>query len=103
MNDPMSDKGCITYMKKYTRFKKSVRDGVLRKTAQFRMSYMDHIWLVLSLIRVVKTNDFNFYAECLHLMADIFFSFDGQNYTRYLTYFSVFELRCISALGANYT
>ena len=33
---------------------------------------MDHIWLVLSLIRAVKTNDFNLYAECLHLMADIF-------------------------------
>ena len=51
---------------------------------------MDHIWLVLSLIRAIKTNDFNLYAECLHLMANIFFSFDGQNYSRYLTYFSVF-------------
>ena len=90
MDDLMSDERFITYIRKYTEFKKSVRDGVLGKTAQFWMSYMDHIWLVLSLIRAVKTNDFNLYAECLHLMADIFFSFDGQNYARYLTYFSVF-------------
>ena len=90
MNDLMSDEGFITYMKKYTRFKKSVRDGVLGKAAQFWITYMDHIWPVLSLNRAVKTNDFNFYAECLHLMADIFFSFDGQNYARYLTYFSVY-------------
>ena len=59
-------------------------------TAQFWISYMDHIWLVLSLIRALKTNDFNLYAEYLQLMADIFFSFDGQNYDQYLTYFSVF-------------
>ena len=51
---------------------------------------MNNIWLVLSIIRAVKTNDFNPYAECPHLMADIFFSFDGQNYARYLTYFSVY-------------
>ena len=79
MDDLMSDEGFITYMRKYTEFKKSVRDGVLGNTAQFWMSYMGHIWLVLSLIRAVKTNDFNLYAECLHLMADIFFSFDGKN------------------------
>ena len=38
----------------------------------------------------VKTNDFNLYGECLHLMANIFFSFDGQNCAWYLIYFSVF-------------
>ena len=92
MDNLMSDEGFITYIRKYTEFKKSVRDGVLGKTAQFWMSYMDHIWVtvVLSLIKAVNTNDFSLYAECLHLMADIFFSFDGQNYARYLTYFSVF-------------
>ena len=90
MDDLMLDEEFITFMRKYTGFKKSVRDGVLGKTAQFWISYMDHIWLVLSLIRAVKTNDFNLYAECLYLMAGIFFSFDGQNYARYLTYFSVF-------------
>ena len=40
MDDLMSDEGFITYIRKYTEFKKRVRDGVLRKTAQFWMSYM---------------------------------------------------------------
>ena len=90
MDELMSDEVFITYIGKYMAFKKSVREGALGKTAQFWISYMDHIWRVLSLIRAVKTNDFNLYAECLYLMADNFFSFDGQNYARYLSYFSVF-------------
>ena len=53
---------------------------------------------MLSLIRAVKTNDFNLYSACLHLMADIFFSFDGQNYDRYLTYFSV----CVANLDETH-
>ena len=90
MDELMSDELFITYIRKYALFKKSVRDGTLGKTARFWISYMDHMWLVLSLIRAVKTNDFNLYAQCLHLMANIFFSFDGQNYAWYVSYFSVF-------------
>ena len=44
----------------------------------------------LSLKRSVKTNDFELYAHCLSAMSDLFFSFGGQNYARYLTYFSMF-------------
>ena len=51
---------------------------------------MDHVSLVLSLRRAVKTNDFELYAYCLGCMSDLFFSFGGQNYARYLTFFSVF-------------
>ncbi len=38
----------------------------------------------------MKHNNFVLYAHCLHLMSDLFFSFDGQNYAKYLTYFSTF-------------
>ena len=51
---------------------------------------MDHVWLLLLLIHAVKHNDFIMYAQCLYQMADLFFSFGGQNYARYLTYFSTF-------------
>ena len=54
------------------------------------MQYMDHVLLVLSLMRSVKENDFELYAYCLMQMPDLFFSFGGQNYSRYLTFFSVF-------------
>ena len=90
MGDLMPDEGFITYIRKYTEYKKSVRVRVLGKTAQFWMSYMDHVWLVLSFIRAVKSNYFSLYAKCLLFMADNFFSLDGENYAQYLTYFSVF-------------
>ena len=44
----------------------------------------------MSLIQAVKTNDCYLYGSCLYAMADLFFSFYGQNYARYLTYFSLF-------------
>jgi hypothetical protein len=67
-----------------------VRNGELGKTAVLWLSYMDHIWLVLRLIQAVKTNNYALYCECLYRMSSLFFSFDGQNYSRYLTFFSVF-------------
>ena len=45
---------------------------------------------ILSLLRAVKTNDFDLYAITLQDMSSMFFSFDMQNYARYLTYYSVF-------------
>ena len=38
----------------------------------------------------VKSNNLPMYAQCLFNMADLFFSFDGHNYSRYLTFFAVF-------------
>jgi len=49
---------------------------------------MDDVWLVLNLMRAVKTNSYNLYIQCLCLMPDLFFSYGGFNYARYLTYFS---------------
>ena len=51
---------------------------------------MDHVWLVLSLLHAVKTNDYYLYGDCLSKMVNLFFSFDGHNYARYLCYFSLF-------------
>lgn len=51
---------------------------------------MDHIWLALSLLYALKVNEFELYAQCLLAMPDVFFSFGGQNYARYLTFFGLF-------------
>ena len=88
--DVINDEQIHAYVRKYLKFKQKVREGHLEKTAMFWLSYMDQVSLVLSLLRAVKTNDFMLYVECLYNMCDIFFSFDGQNYARYLTYFSIF-------------
>ena len=80
----------MSLVQDYMDFKETVRQGDLGKTAQLWMLYIDHIWLILDVTRAVKYNDYDLYCHCLFKMADIFFSFDGQNYARYLTYFAVF-------------
>lgn len=90
LDSATADEGLITEVLSYIEFRDAAKRGVLGKTAQFWLSYMDHIWLVLSLLEAVKRNDFYLYAHCLMLMADLFFSFGGQNYARYLNYFALF-------------
>ena len=90
MNSAMSDNEIHTLVNGYSDFKDDVRRGKLGKTAQLWLSYMDDIWLVLRLIQAVKTNNYALYSESLFRISSIFFSFDGHNYSRFLTFFSVF-------------
>ena len=77
------------FMSSYQDFRDKVASGLLGKTAQFWVSYLDNVWLVLSCIRAVRVNDLPLYAHCLYKMSDLFFAFDCQNYARYGTFFSV--------------
>lgn len=86
----LDDKGTSDFFRDYEQYREDVRQGKHGKTPQFWMSYMDHIWHVLSLLYAVKANDFELYAQCLLAMPDLFFSFGGQNYARYLTFFGLF-------------
>ncbi|MCG7882443.1 MAG: hypothetical protein JAY96_12745 [Candidatus Thiodiazotropha endolucinida] len=90
LEETVKDDAVHSYITEYCQYREKVHSGELGKTAQFWIAYMEHVWLVLCLIKAVKTNNFLLYAECLNMMADLFFSFDGQNYARYLTFFSVF-------------
>lgn len=74
-------------LQEYQSFKQSVRDGEYGKTSRLWLSYMDHISLILNQIHAVKVSNISLYTECLHRMADLFFSFNGQNYARYLLFF----------------
>ncbi len=56
------------------------------------MAYMDAVWLTLQLHEAVKRNDFllnTLNTECIFHMPDLFFAYDGQNYARYMSMFSV--------------
>ena len=90
LNTSRHDTRVTTLMREYAHFKDDVRRGSLGKTATLWLSYMDHIWMVMKLIQSVKINDFRTYSQCYYDMLDLFFSFEGQNYARYLTFFSVF-------------
>ena len=89
LQDAIKDVHIKKFLQSYIGFKDRIRKGELGKTAMFWVSYTDHVWLVLRLYEAVKRNDFLLYAHCIHLMPDIFFSYGGQNYARYLTMFSV--------------
>ena len=65
------------FLCEYLEFKKEVRESPLRKTAKFRISYIDHVWLILDIVRVVKHNDYALYSQSLFKIVDLFFSFDG--------------------------
>ncbi len=78
------------YIDHYMKYRDNVGNGSLGKTATYWMTYMNHVWLILELILAVKVNDYALYMNCFHSMPDIFFSFGGRNYARYLTYESVF-------------
>ena len=86
----MNDAQVASVIEKYLEFCDNVRNGCFGKTGKFWMSYLDHVAMILKLTRAVKTNDFELYAYCMTEMADIFFSFGGHNYARYLSYFSMF-------------
>ena len=83
-NDAIQD-----YLNAYLTYREECKRGFLGKTAQLWLSYMDLVRLLLALIYAVKNNDFTLYAYCIHAMNPLFFSFNGQNYARYLSYFSM--------------
>ena len=86
----LNDQDVCSYLEEYMKFREDIRNGHFGKTAALWMSYIDHVWLTLSLLQAVKTNNFTVYAQCISIMPELFFSFGGQNYARYLTYFSLF-------------
>ena len=49
---------------------------------------MDYVWLVMQLHEAVKRNNSLLYTECIHRMPDLFLSYDGYNYARFLYIFS---------------
>ena len=89
LEDALHDEHILSALQTYLTFKHNARTGELGITGQFWISYSDEIWLCLRLYEAVKRNDFLLYAHCIHLMPDIFFSWGGQNFARYLTMFSV--------------
>jgi len=90
LHDCIIDPDITGYIWRYCQFREEVANGEFGKAAQFWMPYMDAVWLALQLHESVKRNDFLLYAECILCMPDLFFSYTGQKYARYMTMFSVF-------------
>ena len=75
------------FFARYQQFKQSVRDGHLGKTAQFWLSYMAIVWLILTLIKATKMNDMQLHLASLYSLCPILFAYDHTNYARYLPFY----------------
>ncbi|KAK3106630.1 hypothetical protein FSP39_024006 [Pinctada imbricata] len=75
---------CQDHFDQYSKYRDSVREGALGKTAQFWISYMDIVWQIMSVIRATKTNDFDTHLSSLYQLCGLFFAYDQQNYARYM-------------------
>ena len=84
LNRTMGNEHCRAYFEAYQAFKASVRAGILGETAQFWVSYMDAVWLILMLIKSTKSNDLDLHIAALYKLCPLLFAFDHHNYARYL-------------------
>lgn len=82
LNAAIKDRNTATILEKYVAYKRKVRDGHLGKTAKFWISVIDHTSLLLMLLYAVKTNNLPLFHYCNGEMANLFFAYDGPNYSR---------------------
>ena len=82
LNLALQDDSTTTIILKYIEYEGKVRTGHLGKTAKFILNVIDHNRLLQMLLFSVKTNNFKLFHTCNGKMADLFFAFDGQNYSR---------------------
>lgn len=83
LNLTLHDASTLTIIQQYLDYQDKVRKGHLGKTAVFWLSVMDHQRLVFMLINAVKTNNRKLFHVCNGKMANLFFAYDGPNYSRY--------------------
>ena len=84
LNHAMHDQSTCTILGKYQAYEDKVRAGHLGKTATFWISVIDHTQLILMLLYAMKSNNFDLFHKCNRDMADLFFAYDGPNYSRYI-------------------
>ena len=71
-------------LNKYELFSKQTRTGKHGLTAQFWMGYIEMLHLYHEFSRSFRNGDLDLYIYCLPHLASYFFSFNHQNYSRWL-------------------
>ena len=83
----LASESCNKSLDRYDEFKETVRQGALGKTAQFWLSYMEKVGLILQFQRATKENCLALHLASLQRMCSLFFSFDHPNYARYSAFY----------------
>ena len=76
----LTSENCNESLERYDKFKETVRQGALGKTAQFWLSYMEKVGLILQFHRATKENCLALQLASLQRMCSMFFCFDHPNY-----------------------
>ena len=87
-----SSEKCQALFQRYCEFKARVRNIILGQTAQFSISYMDKVWLILLFLRATKSNNIDLHIASLYDLRPILFEYDHHNYARYIPVYLVTEL-----------
>ena len=82
LEDTLQDPSTFTILEKYVTFEEKVHAGLLGKTATFWLNVIEHTRLLLMLQYAVKTNNLTLFHKCNGDMANLFFAYDGPNYSR---------------------
>lgn len=86
LDEALKDRSTLTLIEKYHAYEEKVLKGHLGKTAALWMSFINHCHLVFMLLHSVKTNNIQLFHKCNGEMANIFFAFDGHNYSRFVLF-----------------
>ena len=83
----LASESCNKSLDRYDKFKETVRQGALGKTAQFWLSYMEKVGLILQFHRATKENCLTVHLASLQRMCSMFFSLDHPNCARYSAFY----------------
>lgn len=86
---PIDNVELIELLHKYETFRQKTMNGEHGKTTQFFMNYVDLINNYLLFDRSVRTGDLNLFIFSMGKFINLFFTFNHQNYARYLTLYMV--------------
>ena len=90
LNQAHADPSTTLLVQEFLQFKQKIREGLLGKTAMFWMSFLDQATILFLMMWAIKHNDRPLYHKCNAEMANLFFAFDGHNYSRYLAWFDLY-------------
>ena len=82
LHNILADVEMTEFLSSYQNYENLVRVGELGKTAQFWMSVIDQMHLIAMLLYAVKTNNLVLFHKANADMAELFFAYDHQNYSR---------------------
>ena len=84
LGDTIEDESVNVVLQKYSSYENSVCSGYLGKTAAFWTAVIDHTRLLLMIQFAVKTNNYELFNKCNGQMAELFFAYEGPNYSKYI-------------------